>query len=137
MRAVPRQPMPPRTRHLPPQDVARRLPPPERPRREPPPRRPEPPRSGPGRIGRAARSLAGVLTAGFVILVLFLIAVQIWATSWGQQGPGTAALISHVVAAAVAIVAQAIGEREADRRGDLATTAVYLAVIGSLWFWWW
>lgn len=137
MRAVPRQPMPPRTRHLPPQDVARRLPPPERPRREPPPRHEPPPRREPGLFGRAARSLAGVLTAGFVILCLFLIAVQIWATSWGQQGPGTAALISHGVAAGVAIVAQAIGDREANRRGDLATTAVYLAVIGSLWFWWW
>ena len=88
-------------------------------------------------IGRAARSLAGVLTAGFVVLALFLIAVQIWATSWGQQGPGTAALVSHVVAGGAAIVLQAIGDREANRRGDLATAAVYVAVLGSLWFWWW
>lgn len=72
-----------------------------------------------------------------LLLALGLVAVQFWATSHGQQGPGLAAVIAQLVASLVALALQAVADRRRDARAGLAALGAFVVVIGSLWFWWW
>lgn len=91
----------------------------------------------PGRAGKAARGLAGSLAAGLLLLALSLVGTQFWATQAGYQGPGLGAVISHLVAAIVAVVLVSIADRRADKAGTFSTWGAFAVVLGSLWFWWW
>ncbi|MCA1185489.1 MULTISPECIES: hypothetical protein [unclassified Saccharopolyspora] len=89
------------------------------------------------RIGTWFRGLTGSLALGLLLVALALIGVQVWATRQGQDGPGTAMIVSHAVAAVLALVLQRFADRNRDRRGAAALLAVLVAVFGTLWFWWW
>ncbi|GAA4612892.1 hypothetical protein [Saccharopolyspora hordei] len=94
-------------------------------------------RRPPSRSRGAGRGLSGALASGSVVLALFLVGVQLWATGQGMQGPGLAAVISQLVTSLVAVGLQAVADRRRDRTGAFATLGVIVLVLGSLWFWWW
>lgn len=94
-------------------------------------------RRRPSRAGTFARGLAGCLTAGFVVLTLVLVGVDFWSAGNGQQGPGSARLITHLVVAVLALVLQRVADRRHDRVGGLATFGVIAGVVAAIWFWWW
>ena len=94
-------------------------------------------RRRPSRAGTFARGLAGCLTAGLVVLTLLLVGVDFWSAGNGQQGPGTARLITHLVVSALVLVLQRVADRRRDRVGGLATFGVIVSVVGAIWFWWW
>lgn len=94
-------------------------------------------RRRPSRAGTFARGLAGCLTAGFVVLTLVLVGVDFWSAGNGQQGPGTARLITHLVVSVLALALQRVADRRHDRVGGLATFGVIVSVVASIWFWWW
>ncbi|CAM00389.1 hypothetical protein A8924_1451 [Saccharopolyspora erythraea NRRL 2338] len=94
-------------------------------------------RSRPTRSGTAARGVSGALATGLLVLSLFLVGVQYWATSIGQQGPGVGVVVGHFVASALALVLQAVADRRRDLTGGLATAGAYVVALGALWFWWW
>ncbi|QUH00311.1 hypothetical protein HUO13_05300 [Saccharopolyspora erythraea] len=94
-------------------------------------------RSRPTWSGTAARGVSGALATGLLVLALFLVGVQYWATSIGQQGPGVGAVVGHLVASVLALVLQAVADRRRDLTGGLATAGAYVVVLGALWFWWW
>lgn len=83
------------------------------------------------------RGFTGSLAVGLLALALALIGVQFWATHQGQEGPGIAAVIAHLVAAIVALTLQAIADRRRDLVGGLLTAGVFAITLGSIWFWWW
>ncbi|ASO18567.1 hypothetical protein FHR81_002975 [Actinoalloteichus hoggarensis] len=87
--------------------------------------------------GRLLRGVSGSITAGLVILALFLIVAQLVASRAGYPGPGMAAVVAHSLAAIGAVPLQ----RSSDRRrtavrwwGPLAIMVMAGVV---LWFWWW
>lgn len=94
-------------------------------------------RRRPSRAGAFARGIAGCLTAGFVVLTLVLVGVDFWSAGNGQQGPGSARLITHLVVAVLALALQRIADRRHDRVGGLATFGVIAGVVAAIWFWWW
>ncbi|GAA4812508.1 hypothetical protein [Tomitella cavernea] len=92
---------------------------------------------GPGRAVRVLRALSGSVVAGLVLLTIGIIVVSILGGRRGIPGPGDESLIVHLVASAVALLAQ----RYADRRRGLAAAASLLVVFcvagAVLWTQWW
>lgn len=88
-------------------------------------------------MSHAVRLLAGVLTAGLVVLALGVVGVWLVAVAHGLPGPGTAMIAGHVVATGVAVALQRVADRRPDRAGLVAAVgvaAVFL-LVGVL-FWW-
>ena len=73
------------------------------------------------------RRLSGVLVGGLLALALVLLAGWFYADRTGLPGPGSAMLVTHGVAAVVAVGAQ----MWVDRRGD-ATGTVAAALLAAL-----
>lgn len=107
------------------------------------PEAPEPPGPGQhrlrrlGRLGRAARAVSGSLAAGSCVLAILVTGMQLWAIGHGQQGPGPASLTAHLAVGGIALALQPIADRRADTAGNAACAAVFVIVLGSLWYWWW
>lgn len=86
---------------------------------------------------RALRGLSGVLAGGLVALAIVVCAAQWLASQSGRPGPGMAAVVGHVVAAASAVVLQLAAERSLGRNAALASWSVLVLTAGVLWFGWW
>jgi hypothetical protein len=86
---------------------------------------------------RALRGLSGVLAGGLVALAIAVCAAQWLASQSGRPGPGMAAVVGHVVAAASAVVLQLAAERSLGRSAALASGSVLVLTVGVLWFGWW
>ncbi|WP_219418256.1 hypothetical protein [Pseudonocardia nigra] len=94
-------------------------------------------RGGPTRVGSGLRGLSGVLAGGLVALALALVVAAFVAGRTGAPGPGTARLVWHVLAAAVAVPAQWYADRRAGVQSAAAAGAVLAisaGVLAALWF---
>jgi hypothetical protein len=87
--------------------------------------------------GRAARGLSGVLAAGLVALAIVMCLAQWLAGNSGSPGPGTAAVVGHLVAALAAVVLQLAAERSRGRTAVLASWSVLVLAAAVLWLGWW
>ena len=83
------------------------------------------------------RGFSGAVAACLVILLLVVLASQIFFQIQGSPGLGWPAVGAHALAAAVAVLLQ----RAADRRGGglsaLASLAVILDAALTFWLFWW
>ena len=83
------------------------------------------------------RGLSGAVAACVVILLLVVLASQIFFQLQGYPGLGWPAVGAHAVAAAIAILLQ----RAADRRGGAVSALLSLVVLldaaATLWLFWW
>ena len=87
--------------------------------------------------GRVLRELSGVLAGGLVALAIAVCVAQWLASQSGRPGPGMAAVVGHVVAAASVVVLQLAAERSLGRSAVLASWSVLVLTAGVLWFGWW
>ncbi|WP_433268703.1 hypothetical protein ACQPZF_04885 [Actinosynnema sp. CS-041913] len=89
------------------------------------------------RVLRVWRGVSGAVAVGLVLLALALIGVQVYAGTRDLPGPGVDVVLWHVLAAALAVVAQVF----ADRRSRWPAVACGLAVLVvgaiTLWLFWW
>ncbi|HVE96741.1 MAG TPA: hypothetical protein VNA67_07145 [Pseudonocardiaceae bacterium] len=86
--------------------------------------------------GRALRALSGVLAGGLVVLAVALCAAQWLAGTSGRPGPGTAAVVGHLVAALATVALQLAADRLRGRIAVLASGSVLVIAAGVLWFGW-
>ncbi len=92
--------------------------------------------AGPGRAGRLLRGLSGVLAGGLVGLALVLLAGWLLTTRAGSTGPSTGMLVGHGLAAVLAVAAQLVADRRADRIGILAAFGVLVVSVVVLVVYW-
>ncbi len=76
--------------------------------------------------------MSGVLAAGLVVLVAGLVVAWVVALLAGAPGPGSATLLVHAGAAAVAVVVQVYADRTPGPRGALAAVGVLVTVVAVL-----
>ena len=86
---------------------------------------------------RAARGLSGLLSGGLVVLAIVVCVAQWLAGTSGRPGPGTPAVVGHVVAALAAVVLQLMADRLRGPPAALASGSVLVIAAGVLWFGWW
>lgn len=86
---------------------------------------------------RAALGLSGVLAGGLVALAITVCLAQWLSAASGHPGPGSAAVVGHVLAALAAVVLQLAAEHVQGRMATLATWSVVVLVAVVLWFGWW
>lgn len=83
------------------------------------------------------RGASGAVTASLVILLLVVIASQIFFQLQGSPGLGWPTAGGHAVAAVLAVLLQ----RAADRRAGVVSALACLAVLAdaalTLWLYWW
>lgn len=94
-------------------------------------------RRGSGKFGSFLRVVAGSMAAGLLVLAFCLLGVQIWAGNNGLEGPGVDDVVTHFVAAVLALVLNGIAERRKGRFGGLCCLGSFLCVLAAVWFWWW
>lgn len=81
--------------------------------------------------------LTGTLTAGLVVLAVLVLAAQVWGWLNGHPGPGAGVVVGHVAAAAVALAAQRVADRERSARAAACQVLIGLLVLGVLTLFWW
>ncbi|MEV0681046.1 hypothetical protein AB0I60_31465 [Actinosynnema sp. NPDC050436] len=86
---------------------------------------------------KAWRGVGGCVAVGLALLALALIGVQVYAGVHDLPGPGVDVVVGHVVAAAVAVVAQVVADRRTGWVAGLCGLAVLVAGAATLWFYWW
>jgi hypothetical protein len=86
---------------------------------------------------RATVGLSGVLAGGLVALAVTVCLAQWLALSSGYPGPGSAAVVGHVVAALGAVVLQSVAQRSPGRVATLTAWSMVMLAGAVLWFGWW
>jgi hypothetical protein len=86
---------------------------------------------------QATPALSGVLAGGLVALAIAVCLAQWLAGSSGDPGPGSRAVVGHVLAALSAVVLQLVAERFPGRVATLAAWSVVVLAAAVLWFGWW
>ncbi len=81
---------------------------------------------------KVVRGFTGLLAGGLVALVLALGVAWIIADAQGAPGPGPVRMIGHLVAAVVAVAAQAYVDRHPDGRGLVAAVVVVAVTVAVL-----
>jgi hypothetical protein len=92
---------------------------------------------GVGIVVRAARVVSGIVTGAVLVLMVLVCGAQYLGGDGDFPGPGTESVAAHVVAAVVAVVAQAIADR---RRGSISVFAAIVVVFTAsilLFTQWW
>ena len=82
--------------------------------------------------------LTGVLAAGLGVLAVVVLAVQLSGWLREHPGPGVGVLCAHVGAAAVAITAQVVVDRERGVRAAICQGTIVVltgAILVLLWWW--
>ncbi|MGW5054199.1 hypothetical protein [Actinokineospora sp. NPDC004072] len=90
------------------------------------------------RPGGPVREVSGALAIGVCGLALLVLGLQVYA--WTQPdvpGPGLVALLGHVGAAVVAVLAQRVADRRRGPQAALAVLVVAIAACAALWYFWW
>ncbi|WP_083960089.1 hypothetical protein [Streptoalloteichus hindustanus] len=94
-------------------------------------------RPGPlARLGRLLRGFVGSLTAGLVLLALFLVAAQLMALSRGESGPGWLTVTGHILGAVGAVALQRVVDRDRGLRAWAAGLGVLVVLSLVLWYGW-
>jgi hypothetical protein len=83
------------------------------------------------------RKLSGLLAGGLVALAIVVCLAQWLAGSSGVRGAGSAAVVGHLTAAAVAVALQLAAERSRGPAATLASWSVLVLAAAVLWFGWW
>lgn len=83
------------------------------------------------------RGASGALAACLVILLLVVLASQIFFQLQGSPGLGWLAVAGHALAAAVAVLLQRFADRRGGAISALASLAVLLDAAATFWFYWW
>ena len=91
----------------------------------------------PSRTYGFLRAVSGVLAVGMVLLALGNIGVQFYANSRDLPGPGTLSVVAHVVAALLVVGAQIVADRYADWKAPVASLAVLVVSVATLWTFGW
>ncbi|CCH28245.1 putative secreted protein [Saccharothrix espanaensis DSM 44229] len=89
------------------------------------------------RVLRTWRGVGGSVAVGLVLLALALIGVQVYAGLHDLPGPGVGVVLGHLLAAAVAVVAQVVADRRTGWVAGLCGLAVLVAGATTLWVFWW
>jgi len=97
--------------------------------------------TGTSRVGsgltRLVRGFSGILTGGLVVLALVVLGAAIMASRRAVDGPEPIMVVVHLLAAAVAVVAQELGDRRG-ASGAVGAAAVVAALSAAvLWTQWW
>ena len=85
---------------------------------------------------RTTLGLSGVLAGGLVALATAVCLAQWLAVGSGDPGPGSVAVVGHVLAALAAVVLQLVAERFPGRLATLAAWSVVVLAAAVLWFGW-
>lgn len=83
------------------------------------------------------RGASGAVAACLVILLLVVLASQIFFQLQGYPGFGWAAVGGHALAAAIAVLLQRTADRRAGGVSVLASLAVLVDAAVTLWLFWW
>ncbi|QUQ69031.1 hypothetical protein [Kutzneria sp. CA-103260] len=83
------------------------------------------------------RGASGAVAACVVILLLAVLASQIFFQLQGYPGLGWPAVAGHAVAAVIAVLLQRAADRRAGVVSALACLAVLLDAAATLWLFWW
>lgn len=94
-------------------------------------------RRRPSRFGGFLRGLAGSLALGLLVLAAGLLGTQLWAVNNGLEGPGVGDVVTHFVAAVLALVLNGVADRRGGRAGAWCCFGSFLCVLTTIWFWWW
>jgi hypothetical protein len=83
------------------------------------------------------RGISGAVTACLVLLLLAVLASQIFFQFQGYPGLGWPTVGGHVLAAVIAVVLQRIADRRRGAASVLASLAVVLDAALTFWLYWW
>ena len=83
---------------------------------------------------RALRGISGVVAAGVVVLGVVVVLAAVLAARRSVQGPGTAEVVAHVVAAVVVVVAQRSADRQ-HRGPKVVLDLIVVLVVGAALLW--
>lgn len=83
------------------------------------------------------RGASGALAACLVILLLFVLAAQIFFELQGYPGLGWGAVAGHALAVGLAVVLQRVADRRTGFVSALASLAVLVVAAAALWLLWW
>lgn len=83
------------------------------------------------------RGASGAVAACLVILLLVVLASQIFFQLQGYPGSGWGTVAAHALAAAIAVLLQRIADRRAGVVSALASLAVVVDAALTLWLFWW
>jgi hypothetical protein len=86
--------------------------------------------------GRWWRGFTGSLAAGLTVLAIGVLVVAVICQFTGAPGPGTALLVGHPVAAALALLAQRVADRRNGPPAAGAGMAVVLFTVSALTLFW-
>ncbi|AHH94366.1 hypothetical protein BC739_007265 [Kutzneria viridogrisea] len=93
---------------------------------------------GPERPRRSVlRGLSGAVTVCAVLLVLLVLAAQVYFQLRGYPGIGWGSVGVHAVAALLAVMLQRVADRRGGFTSALASLGVLATVAAVLWIFWW
>jgi hypothetical protein len=81
--------------------------------------------------------ISGALAVGLAALAAVVVVFQILAWIGGLPGPGLLTVAGHLVATALAVLAQRFADRHRGWPGMVAVLAVLVVTAATLWLYWW